>query len=579
MRRRAWAAVASACLLACPSNKTELDAGSVDAGPAALTEKEPNDRPDQALLLTGSSLVSAHLSADPAKPDEDWYQLSSNLPRTVDVTVSGFPGGDMVLEVMDADRNRLALVNSEGEGLPERLPNLGVSGKTFVRVFAAKRGLGGAYTLTAHFKAMVPGEEVEPNDRAVDGNSLALGEPVTGYLGHAGDEDWYRVELPQPEGAALAQVDGGEGFADAGLPLTDAGAPLDEAPQVALKIELGAVSGVRFEVAVLSEAEAALFQVKGKENEALSLRNVGVRATDRLVYVVVKSGWSGTGKDAKRGYQPDQPYTLSVGQEEAGANAEYEPNDELAKATALPRDGWREGFLSPKSDVDYYVLRTAQPVLAKVQLSGVERLDLVLSVVKPAETPGGAEEVLLKVNDGAVKEPEIANNVLCVEACWFKVDGNTRKVDGKWVRDFENPDLPYRLTVAVTPDDGSQEREPNHRVQDATVLTMSRPVRGTIQPKKDVDYYRLDLSGRPVKTSLRATLTGILKVDVGLYLHRVDEEGKLHLVETADRAKGEQPEVIRYSAEPGVYVFEVRDAKSREANFQDAYQLTVEEGE
>jgi hypothetical protein len=68
-------------------------------------------------------------------------------------------------------------------------------------------------------------------------------------------------------------------------------------------------------------------------------------------------------------------------------------------------------------------------------------------------------------------------------------------------------------------------------------------------------------------------------VDVGLYLYRQGEDGKPSLVQTSDRAKGDQPEVIRYSAEPGVYFLEVRDARNREANFQDAYQLTVEEGE
>jgi hypothetical protein len=78
---------------------------------------------------------------------------------------------------------------------------------------------------------------------------------------------------------------------------------------------------------------------------------------------------------------------------------------------------------------------------------------------------------------------------------------------------------------------------------------------------------------------MKVTLLGILKVDVGLYLHRVGEDGKLSLVQTSDRARGDQPEVIRYSAEPGVYILEVRDARNREANFQDAYQLTIEEGE
>ena len=41
--------------------------------------------------------------------------------------------------------------------------------------------------------------------------------------------------------------------------------------------------------------------------------------------------------------------------------------------------------------------------------------------------------------------------------------------------------------------------------------------------------------------------------------------------------KGDAPEVIRYAADPGVYLFKVQDAKNRESNFQDSYQLTVEE--
>jgi hypothetical protein len=51
-------------------------------------------------------------------------------------------------------------------------------------------------------------------------------------------------------------------------------------------------------------------------------------------------------------------------------------------------------------------------------------------------------------------------------------------------------------------------------------------------------------------------------------------------VQTSDRARGDQPEIIRYSAEPGVYLLEARDSTKRnESNFQDRYQLTVQEGE
>jgi len=223
-------------------------------------------------------------------------------------------------------------------------------------------------------------------------------------------------------------------------------------------------------------------------------------------------------------------------------------------------------------------MRTEQPVLAKFQLSGVERLDLVLSVVE-ATVEGKGEQVLLRANDGGVKEPEILNNVYCPGVCWLKVEGALRKVDGKLVRDYENAEQPYRLTATVIPDNGSEEREPNNTPETATPIALNHPIRGTVHPKRDVDYFRLDLSNKPVKTAIRASVTGVLKLHVGLYLHRMQEDGRLSLVQTADRAKGDAPEIIHYSADPAVYFFEVRDSKNRESNFQDSYQLTVEEGE
>jgi hypothetical protein len=347
---------------------------------------------------------------------------------------------------------------------------------------------------------------------------------------------------------------------------------------VALRIELGAVEGLRFDVSVLSAAEAPLYRISSKESEGLSLRNIGVRQSDRIVYVVVKSAWVGTGKEARRPFSAEKPYQLTVSQEEAGANAELEPNDEPFKATPLRADGFREGFLSPKTDVDYFVVRPPEPVLLKLNLAGVERLDHSLSLVKPG-VDGAAEQTLLKANDGEVKEPEILNNVYCAGECYFRVESALRKVDGKWVKDFENPEQPYRLNVQSVPDNGTEEREPNS-LESATPLELGRPLRGTIYPKKDVDHYRLDLSQRPVRTSVTASVTGILKVDLGLYLHRLDESGKPQLVQTSDRARGEAPEVIRYSLEPGVYLLEVRDSrKVPDANFQDSYQLTVVEGE
>lgn len=586
MSRRLLPVTLTAFLLACAcEDKPEAPRAPVDAGPPVLAEKEPNDSAATALAIDRSSIVEANLGADPAKADVDWYVFKSSLPRTVDFTVTCPPGADVAIELVDETGTVLASVNTGGPGASERFPNLDVSGKAFVRIVGLKKGAGGAYRLTATFSDRQPGYELEPNDRRVDATQVALGQAVSGIMSHGGDVDWFRYELPSaPDTAATTDEDAGDGdagaenAADAGE--TEAGA-IDAGPppperRLALRVDVSQVEGVSFDVQVMTEAEAVLFAAKSREGDPLSLRNVGVRERDRVIYVVVRSAAVGAGKDARRGFNASTSYTLTVAPEEAGGSAEYEPNDERDKATELPANSYREGFISPKGDVDYFQLVTDGPSLAKLKLDGVEKVDLVLSVVQVKD---GKEETVLKANEGGVKEPERLNNVFCDRRCFIRVEAAPRKVDGKWVKEDENADQAYRLSAEVVPDDGAEEKEPNDTAASATALEPGKSIRGTVFPKKDVDYFAVDLRDRQVKTPLRATLLGVLKVDVGLYLHRVEADGTLTLVQTSDSAKGDRPERIRFSAEPGLYVFEVRDVKNREANFQDSYQLTVEEGD
>jgi hypothetical protein len=121
-----------------------------------------------------------------------------------------------------------------------------------LKVASATKGAGGSYTFTALFLAPSAGQEREPNDRAVDANVLSLGQQVSGFIGHAGDEDWYRIELPvaadtppapppapppppspAPEGST-ASTEGGEGGADAGHAAAAPPKMPDMTPQVAL---------------------------------------------------------------------------------------------------------------------------------------------------------------------------------------------------------------------------------------------------------------------------------------------------------------------------------------------------------
>lgn len=678
-------------VVGCRDKKPEAEAPEA-RGPVELKEVEPNGRPEQALRLTGDTNVTATLAVDPAAPDEDWYLLETTtaVPR-VDVRVNEIPGGDVAFEVYDEHRNRQVAVNSEGLGKPERMPNLYLTGRRYLRVYSAKKGTGGAYTLEVRFTPAEPGEEHEPNDRAADANAIPSGTPVVGLLGHAGDEDWYRIDLvaagvttdadagsaatsndaAQATGAQEAPLGAPDGTQDAGpsmpgseqqaalgaqqpsLPGEPSAIPPDApeegsalpgddeedarepsraldlwsrlnagdeerpgtgdeagtlpdrqpgdatdrlgtgaaassalgshlgmppppppppAPSVALRIELTGIEDVAQEVRVLSEAEAVLFETKTRPGEGLSLRNIGVRPHDEMVYVVVRPTWMGSGKQAKRAFSPTLPYTLTVAREEGGANAELEPNEDPEHATPITPAIHREGFLSQPQDVDTFVLEAPEPVIADFHVTGVEGVDLALVLVEPGER---GTKVLLNGREGGVKEPEQLNGVSCHGRCFVRVESAMRRVDGKLKKDYSNPDAPYRLTVTTRPDDGSHEREPNNDPASATPITIGKSMRGTVHPVKDRDLYRLDLSDRVVKTPFRAHLTGILKVDVGLYLHRLEGDGALTLVQTAEAAKGDGDEVITFSAEPGTYVLEVRDTRNRESNFQDRYQLTV----
>jgi hypothetical protein len=575
--RRLSALLACALLEACSRHDASRPA-SAPEGPREVREVEPNDSLDTAMPLAGAVRVQAELTVDAQRQDEDFYRLDALGPAKVaSVQVSGIPGADVALELLDRDGNHVATFNSEGDGQPEQIANLNLGAPAVLRVYCAKKGSGGAYTLQVAIADAPPDFEVEPDNRAVDATPLPLGQSMRGLLADRADEDWYRVEVPIPPSAPPAPAEGADAAAPGTAP-TPAPAP-DLAPGV-VRLDLTGVPGVRLQVEVSNQAQAIFYTARSREEgEGIQVRNLALRPGETTYYVTVKAAWVGTGKDARRGYNPSAPYTLSIAPEEAGAAAELEPNDEPSKATQVLGDAVRKGFLAPKGDVDYWRLRYDRPAILKIELSGIERVDSTLALMRVPEEGSDKEEVLLLANDGGVREGEILVDVAAGPGrdVLLRVEAAPRQVNGKWVRDQENASEPYTLTITSRPDTGADEREPNNRPDLATPIELGRPIKGHIHPRRDEDYFLLDLTRAPVKVPLKATVTGVLKVDVALSLFRLEPDGRATLVQRSDKGKGEQPEVVRYSAEPGRYVLQVRDTKNWQSNYVDAYQLTVEQ--
>jgi hypothetical protein len=568
----------------CKEN-TVPDAGStIDAGPLVIREVEPNEGAEKAVQIKQNSLIEASLAADPKTLDADWYQIRSVFPQTADVRVSCPSGADIQIDIIDEAGNARATINSAGVSEAERILNLDVSGSVFFRVVPVKKGVGGAYQVEVTLKPRTSGFEMEPNDRRIEASQVALGQAVSGFIGHANDIDWYRYELPSDESAAAEigdsgapsdqSTDSGSSFEGSDAGTMDAGPT--ESKRVALRIDISALDGVSTEVQLRTEAEAILFQGKSTAGAPLSLRNIGVRTSDRIVYLVVKSSPISIGKESKKGFNTDRSYTLTVASEEEQGSSELEPNDDIAKANEIPAMSYRDGYLAQKTDVDYYFIEPKSDAVIEATLSGVDRVDVALSLVKTA-TDGGSDEVLMRANEGGAKEGEILKAAACDQKCYLKVESVPKKVDGKWTKTDENADQSYRLAVTLAPRDETGETEPNGTVAKASPIKFGTPIRGTIFPRKDVDYFVIDLKNKEVKTALDFVALGILKVDIGMYLHRVESDNTLTLVQSADSAKNDKPEKMKYSAEPGLYVVEIRDTKNRESNFQDSYQLTIDE--
>ena len=157
---------------------------------------------------------------------------------------------------------------------------------------------------------------------------------------------------------------------------------------------------------------------------------------------------------------------------------------------------------------------------------------------------------------------------------YLRVEGGWKKIDEKWVRDYENPNETYTLTLNVEPDDGTWEREPNDKADKATVVEVGKEFKGFIQPPKDVDSYRLEVTE---PTSVAITVGAVAKLDLGLRVldaNSKDAKGEYALIGSIDKYRVEAEERLVVPFEPGSYLIEVRE-KGRESNPQKPYTLTL----
>jgi hypothetical protein len=274
-----------------------------------------------------------------------------------------------------------------------------------------------------------------------------------------------------------------------------------------------------------------------------------------------------------RGADPRLPYTLLATVESGPDDLEIEPNDDMAHATGMG-SGTRSGYLAPAGDVDFYRIYTDQPMILRAEVSGLERADVEMQVLAPGR--GGGKPVLLaRANEGGVREGEV------IPALWIpagdtyiEILGAARQLEGKWVRDAEDRDHLYKLTAALSPDDGTWEREPNDDPVRAPEVALPAAVKGYIWPRRDLDCFRFHVPAGYSGT-LTTRVFSVRGMDLQLRLWEIHGK-RADVIGTVDAVRGEGEEaLVAVPVREGDYAVEVSSPRNKDASASDPYEVQI----
>ena len=424
--------------------------------------------------------------------------------------------GGILLEIVD----EAGAVAARYAG-PARIPNL--RSTSLLRIIS--QGGVSEYRLGVVFRPSEPGFELEPNDRCTEATHFPFQSAISGFHSTPDDVDCYQLAIPQAldDGGALRGI----------------------------SVTVTRLEGVSFE-GELSLGDKT-YKGRGGLGEPLAFRGIDLPADAGEAQLILR----GFGASADH-------YTIGATLERLDDFREREPNDTIAQASELAPDLEHEGYISPPTDVDFWRFEADGGGVATFSVSGLDGWNVALAFITEGSKP-------FVVNEGGIGEPERISRRACRDHCYVRVTATA----GEGADADAAPR--YELTGTLEPLDAGTEVEPNDTVATALTLSPGVTMRGTISPRGDRDYYRIDLRTQEVKTKLVLRVTGVALVDLALQLYRVEANGTRTLVQTADTGKRGAPEMLQYAAPPGLYLLGVADASDRTASAFDDYQLVWDE--
>jgi serine/threonine-protein kinase len=220
LRRRRWLGLAvPLVLVAAGAGVVALQRLRPPAAPDE--ESEPNNAAAEANAIGNAHPLRGHIGQrlSSTSSDHDYFRFTiDGKDNLLKALLTGIPNMDLKLEVYDDVGKKIAETDGGGTGDGEIIPNTRLRPGDYYLAVREVWVLGRPptenvtdwYQLTAAWHPLAASEESEPDDTPATALPLPLEEPMQGYLGRAGDVDYF---YPRGEGGGTlsGQISGIDG--------------------------------------------------------------------------------------------------------------------------------------------------------------------------------------------------------------------------------------------------------------------------------------------------------------------------------------------------------------------------------